>query len=141
MPLTQAPTLRFRPLLNIQDEPLVNGLWSSAFKELGGLRIYNLQVRQKNDEIAAKDMNIRLIIDGHVYESLVYSMNSGDWYFIDFSHNEDELQFDVDPHCFYNNRDGFHIFMDMISLQILIGIDTLVGTNQVYDLQMRFLGG
>lgn len=141
MPLTQSPTLVFKPLYELIDEPLVNGIWSSSFQVIGGLRILAIYLHQHNDEVADKDLNLRLIIDGVVHNSgaPITFTDGGNRYllFTEFSDNIDTSTTAVLP---YVDDEGHQVPLECSKIQVLVGLDSAAGTNQRYHLRIRWFG-
>lgn len=140
MPLNPSPVFLFKPIYEILDEPLVNGVWSLSFRQSVGLKILAIMLLQENDEVADKDLNLRLIIDGVVHDTVApITFVNGVPQYVFFDSVSDVPQTNVALVMPY--FDGIVTApLECGNVQVLVGIDSMAGTNQRYCLLIRWFG-
>lgn len=141
MPLNPSPVFLFKPVYQLIDEPLVDGIWSSSFQHIGGLKLLSILLLQENDELDPKDLNLRMIIDGVEYNSATpqtFINNTAQGLY--FADNVDDIYTSEVQTMPYQDDIGNQIPLECSSLQFLLGLDSVAGTNQRYTLIIRWLG-
>jgi hypothetical protein len=125
---------RKEPVATLNQDPPVATTYYTCLDTTEDVRLIWVAIRQINDETNAKDVNIRITIDGITLDrSADLSLANNTWAFAYLTHDADGLG--ISTTAFQPN---YYTDMRGLSVKVEMKVQSAVGTNQKLDGRVQY---